>query len=107
MALAGEMTAGLAANPTVYPAPPVTIVDLGTAMSDYRAAREAAGAEAAAAEQATTTKEEALEALTDAMRADLRYAENTVDFDDDKLKLLGWGGRKAGTSLEPPASPGR
>jgi len=58
-------------------------------------------AEIAAAEQATTTKDEALEGLTDAMRADLRYAENTVDFDDDKLKLLGWGGRKAGTSLEP------
>jgi len=45
--------------------------------------------EIAAAEQATTTKDEALEDLTDAMRADLRYAENTVDFDDDKLKLLG------------------
>jgi len=62
----------------------------------------AAVAAAAAAEQATTTKDEALEGLTDAMKADLRYAENTVDFDDDKLKLLGWAGRKAGTSLEPP-----
>jgi len=59
-------------------------------------------AEIAAAKRATSTKDEALEALTDAMKADLRYPENTVNFDDDKLKLLGWGGRKAGTSLEPP-----
>ena len=105
VALAGEMSAGLTANPTVYPAPPVAPLDLETAMGTYIAAREAAVAEAAAAEQATTTKEEALEGLTDAMKADLRYAENTVDFDDDKLKLLGWGGRKAGTSLEPPGQP--
>jgi len=47
-------------------------------------------------------KDEALEALTDGMRADLRYAENTVNFDDDQLKLIGWGGRKARTSLEAP-----
>ena len=65
----------------------------------------AALATPAAAEQATTTKDEALEALTDNMRADLRYAENTVDFDDDKLNLLGWGGGAAGTSLEPPGQP--
>ena len=36
------------------------------------------------------------------MKADLRYAENTVDFDDHRLKLIGWGGRKAKTSLEAP-----
>ena len=29
-------------------------------------------------------------------------AGNTVDMDDDKLKLLGWGGRKAPTSLQAP-----
>jgi len=36
------------------------------------------------------------------MRKDLRYAENTVDFDDDKLKLIGWAGRKAPSHLTPP-----
>jgi len=65
------------------------------------ATREAEIAVAAAAEQATTTKDEALEGFTHAMKADFRYAENTVDFDDDKLKVLGWGGRKAGTSSRP------
>ena len=36
------------------------------------------------------------------MKSDIRYAENTVDFDDDKLKLIGWAGRKAKTPLAPP-----
>ncbi len=36
------------------------------------------------------------------MKADIRYAENTVDFDDDKLKLIGWAGKKAKTPLAPP-----
>ena len=39
------------------------------------------------------------------MKSDLRYAENTVDFDDDLLKLLGWAGRKAPTAPEPPGQP--
>ena len=40
--------------------------------------------------------------MIEAMKADIRYAENTVDFDDDKLKLIGWAGRKAKTLLAPP-----
>lgn len=36
------------------------------------------------------------------MKADLRYAETTVNYDDDQLKLIGWGGRKTRTSLEAP-----
>lgn len=55
-----------------------------------------------AAQQATAAKDEALQALADGMKADLRYAENTVNYDDDQLKLIGWGGRKAKTSLEAP-----
>ena len=36
------------------------------------------------------------------MKADIRYAENTVNFDDDKLKLIGWAGKKEATPLAPP-----
>jgi len=32
----------------------------------------------------------------------MQYADNTVGLDDDQLKLIGWGGRKAKTSLEAP-----
>ena len=67
--------------------------------------QDTALAAAAAAEAATTTKDEALEALTDAMKTDLRYAENTVNFDDDKLKLIGWSGRRTPRALSPPGQP--
>ena len=55
--------------------------------------------------QATVDKDAALEELTEAMKSDLRYAENTVNFDDDKLKLIGWAGRKAATALQIPGQP--
>jgi len=100
--LAQDISTGLTANAAIYPLPPVAAADLQTGIEAYITARDAAVAAQAAAEQATAAKNEALQALTDDMKADLRYAENTVDYDDDKLKLLGWGGRKAKTSLEAP-----
>ncbi len=102
LALANDMQAGLAANAAVFPAPPVAPADLQTAMGAYITARDAAIAATAAAEQTTASKDEALQALADDMKADLRYAENTVNYDDDQLKLIGWGGRKSKTSLEAP-----
>jgi len=102
VALAQAMESGLADNAAIYPAPPVAPLDLSLLISAYTTAKNAAIAAQAAAEEATTSKDEALEDLADAMRSDLRYAENTVDFDDDKLKLIGWAGRKAATPLAPP-----
>jgi len=64
--------------------------------------RESRFCKAAAAEQATAAKDEALQSLTDDMKDDLRYAENTVDYDDKQLKKIGWGGRASKTSLEAP-----
>jgi len=37
-----------------------------------------------------------------AMKSDIRYAENKVDYDDDKLKLIGWAGKKNPTPLAIP-----
>jgi len=65
-------------------------------------AHNASVAAQAAAEQATTDKGEAFDNLVDAMKSDIRYAENTVDYDDDKLKLIGWAGRKQQTPLAIP-----
>ena len=36
------------------------------------------------------------------MESDIRYAENNVNFNDDKSKLIGWAGRKTKTILAPP-----
>jgi len=104
-ALAQAMASGLAGNATVYPAPPVTLADLAALISAYTTAKNAAIAAQAAAEEATTSKDEALDDLADAMRTDIRYAENTVDFDDDKLKLIGWAGRKERTPMAAPGQP--
>jgi len=36
------------------------------------------------------------------MKDDLRYAEQASDFDDTKLKTIGWGAPRAGTPLTAP-----
>ena len=103
VALADAMITGLTASAVLYPAPPVAVLDMTAAKTAYITALNVAiAAAAAAAEAATTTKDDALDALVEAMKTDIRYAENTVNYDDDKLKLIGWAGRKASTALAVP-----
>jgi len=101
-ALAEQLWRGLAGNAATYPQPPVHPVLLRVKNMIYSARREDLIAKQAAAEQATAAKDESLEELIEAMKADIRYAENTVNFDDDKLKLIGWAGKKAKTPLAAP-----
>jgi len=101
-ALAEAMITGFTDNAVIYPAPPVAVLDLTAAKTAYITALNAAIAARAAAEAATTAKDDTLEDLTDAMKTDIRYAENTVDYDDDKLKLIGWAGKKASIALTAP-----
>ena len=102
VALAQSMVSGLTANAVLYPSPPVLPAALTALVSAYTTAKNAAIAAQAAAEAATADKDDALENLTDAMKSDIRYAENTVNFDDDKLKLIGWAGKAAATPLAIP-----
>jgi len=102
VALSQAMVSGLTANAVLYPAPPVLPAALTTLVSAYTTAKNAAIAALATAEQKTADKDDAIEALTDAMKSDIRYAENKVNYDDDKLKLIGWAGKKAPTDLQPP-----
>ncbi len=100
--LAQNIVTGLTDNAAVYPAPPVTPVALQAVLDSLITLGDQAVAARAAAEQATVTKDAGLEELTDAMRAVLRYAEDTVDYNDAQLSLLGWGGIAAPTALEVP-----
>lgn len=102
MTLAMTMGTGLTDNVDIYPTPPVTTVQLANLSQAYSAARNAAVAAQAAAEQAVTDKNAALVALIEGMKTDLRYAENTVEYDNDKLLLIGWSGRRPKTPLSPP-----
>ena len=102
LALAQAMGSGLTANAAVYPAPPVLPAAITLLIGAYTTAKNTAIAAQAAAEQATVDKDDVLEDLIDAMKDDIRYAENTVDYDDEKLKLIGWAGRKAAAPLAAP-----
>lgn len=105
VALGQEVVAGLTAYAAVYPSPPVAPADLESRMTAYIAARDAAIEARAVAEAATAAKHEALRAFVADLKTDLRYAENTVNFDDDHLKLIGWAGIAPPTPLPPPGQP--
>ena len=101
-ALAEQLWRGLLDNNAIFSQPPVHPIWIRIRKLIYQSRHDNFLAASAAAEQATTDKTEALEILIEALKDDIRYAENTVNFDDDKLKLIGWAGKKAKTPLAPP-----
>ena len=104
-ALAQNIVTGLAVNPADYPTPPTAPLDLQALLDSLITLCDDQVAAAATAEQATEIKAAGLEELVTAMKADLRYAEDAVNFDDAKLTALGWGGMAAATALEVPGQP--
>ena len=102
MKLADDIMKGLSNNPMVFPNPPTTAAQLAGELAALIQAHDDAVAKSAAAEEATTLKNDLLAALALKMRDDLRYCEITVNYDDDKLKLVGWGGRADPTPLKKP-----
>ena len=102
LALAMSIIDGLTNNTDIYPAPPVSTAELGIAYAAYHTAKNAQTAALAAAEAATVAKDDVLDSLIESMKTDIRYAENTVDYDDEKLKLIGWAGRKTPAALQVP-----
>nr|VFJ63263.1 MAG: Fibronectin type III domain-containing protein [Candidatus Kentron sp. FM]VFJ64053.1 MAG: Fibronectin type III domain-containing protein [Candidatus Kentron sp. FM]VFK17157.1 MAG: Fibronectin type III domain-containing protein [Candidatus Kentron sp. FM] len=100
--LGRDVSRGLKENSDIYPAPPIDVLTLDEKLTAYEDARGATVAAQAAAEQATANKNTALRDLTDTIKLELRYAEMTVNFDDDKLKSIGWGGRRGKTPLARP-----
>jgi len=102
MALAEWLVNGFKSNLALFPAMPVSWILLSIKKATFRTRRSDAIAAQAAAEQSIADKDDALENLIDALKSDIRYAENTVNFDDDKLKLIGWSGKNAPTALAPP-----
>jgi len=93
-ALAGNVIVGLTESADDFPAPPVPAADLKTALDSYLTSRDKASVADGAAAEAHGEKDEALEELVDSLRADLRYAEETVKHDGEKLRKLGWAAAK-------------
>jgi hypothetical protein len=72
--------------------------------NNYINSRNQMTAAQATAAKAYAFQQKALAELTAALKKNLRYAENTVNFDDHKLKLIGWSGKR---SARPVAVPGQ
>lgn len=102
-ALAEPLWRGLLSNRPVYPKPPIHPITLRIKSLVYKNRCEVLLAKKAHAETATTAKDDTLEDLVKALKSNILYAENTVNFDDAKLKLTGWAGRQAATALATPS----
>jgi hypothetical protein len=90
----------------IFPDPPVSFICIGLKVMNFNACSHRAQTARAKAEAARLARERALAELVEAMKADLRYAENITNGEDDKLKLLGWSGKHSAAALEPPDPPG-
>jgi len=104
--LAQFLISGLRSQQETFPAPPVPPDELQTRFATYVTAREAAVEASGLAASSYTMKDEALDELVADMKSNIRYAENTADFDDGKLKTLGWGGRSSKNSRDVPGQVG-
>jgi len=102
--LALEIINGLIGSP-YFMSPPLGWIALYNVYAPYKSARNKVIKSQAQAQMATENKDDAFDDLTEAMKKNIRYAENTVGGDNDKLKLIGWSGRKARAELTPPGQP--
>ena len=104
-ALAQNIVTGLVANAADFPTPPVASAALQALLDSFVTLCDDAVAARATSEQATETKAAGLDELVTAMRADLRYAEDAVNYDDARLTALGWGAKADPTALAVPGQP--
>ena len=92
--LAQDVSIGLAAHREQFPAPPAPSDELDRALAAYNTARENAKAGAASAAEGAAQTKEALKALSELVKADIKYAESMARGDQSRLAVLGWGPRR-------------
>lgn len=102
IALAQTIAAGLAANTTTFPTPPVTVTALNAHISDYLMSRDAIIAAAAALKTMHDDKDVHLSELKQMMKDEIGYAETVAHGDDATLSLIGWGAPSPPTAMPPP-----
>jgi len=101
-ALALLLVQGLGQATEDFAAPPVPPEELQAKLEAYNStAASTVVAETAVREQ-HAAKDSALEELVDDMKANLKYAEVAVRDQPEKLSQLGWGPRRAASSLKTP-----
>jgi hypothetical protein len=100
--LAEQITSGLNTNPQMFPLPPVDTGQLSDTIKAVSDSKSNAAQALSAYKSALKAKDELVEKLVGMMKKDLRYAEDITDFNDEKLKQLGWSARKKRGKLKLP-----
>jgi hypothetical protein len=95
--LAQDLVKGLADHNEDFPAPPFSAEEIGQRLTAYDAARQSAKAGEASASKGYVLKDQALHAVIEAVKADIKYAESMARGNEAKLQDLGWGARRART----------
>jgi hypothetical protein len=101
-ALAARVIDGLTSAAENFPTPPVSAEELRGKLDAFQAADTETVAAKAAFRSQHAAKDDALEDLVDAVKADLRYAEIAVRDAPQKLSALGWRLPRGGTPLQRP-----
>ncbi|MBC6479622.1 MAG: hypothetical protein GDA56_19440 [Hormoscilla sp. GM7CHS1pb] len=102
--MAQNTISGFTANSEVYPAPVIPVEQLQNVLNEFKSAQHQVLTAKSAAEQAVTTKNKVLKKLTGLLKSDINYAEAVTQRNDEQLKLLGWAGRSASTSMQVPGT---
>jgi hypothetical protein len=100
--LATKLASGLKNNTDMFPNTPVSPEILETTVSEMFQCRHNVDQALAGYKQALREKDEKLVQLIAMMKKDIRYAEDAVDFNDEKLKTLGWSARRRRGKMPPP-----
>jgi hypothetical protein len=100
--LAQQIADGLAHAAGQFPSPPVPPAVLQAQLEDYQEKNAALVRSRAEARIRRVDKNNALRALKDSMRADLRYAEVIARRHPERLVQLGWAARRPRTPLKRP-----
>ena len=101
-ALALLIMHGLTTYTEDFPTPPVPPEELQEKLDAYNTALKAAVTAQSAAREHYAVKDDALEELTDGMKANLRYAEIAVRDEPEKLRRVGWADRRPASTLRAP-----
>ena len=101
-ALALRVAEGLVQAADDFPNPPIPADELKARLDAFNSADTATVAAETAFREQHAVKDEALEDLEDALKANLRYAEIAVRDQPEKLNALGWRPRRDGSTLQPP-----
>ncbi len=96
--LAQSIIQGLATQAESFPKSPLSSQEVQAQLGAFLGFRDALTALQGQVAEATTAKQDGLAALTDSMKAVLRYVENAAD-NEDQLAHFGWSGRRAPAAL--------